>query len=143
MMIGLPCARFSTKNGPACTNSAATLSICAALASSSSSAASLHQLSKIAVEHEAGHVGGDQRHLAGLHEQPAQLVARSAGSARGQSTTSTAGLRQAGAKKCVTVARSGCAISLKMRCAGSELVLEVIERVGVDRAPRPRRRCGA
>ena len=45
-MIGLPCARLSTKNGPAWTNSAATLSISAAVARSSSSAASLHQLSK-------------------------------------------------------------------------------------------------
>jgi hypothetical protein len=58
----------------------------------------------------------------------------SVGSARGQSTTSTTGLRQAGAKKCVTVARSGWAISLKMRWAGSELVLEVMTAVAVTRA---------
>jgi hypothetical protein len=43
--------------------------------------------------------------------------------------TSTAGLRQAGAKKWVTVARPGCFSSAKMRAAGSELVLEVIKRV--------------
>jgi hypothetical protein len=44
--------------------------------------------------------------------------------------TSTAGLRQAGAKKWVTVARPGCFSSAKMRAAGSELVLEVIKASG-------------
>ena len=58
-----------------------------------------------AVEHEAGHVGGGERHLAGLAEDPAQVV-ESPGSSSGARITSTIGLRQAGAKKCVTVARS-------------------------------------
>ena len=49
-----------------------------------------------------------------------------AASTPGQSMTSTAGLRQAGAKKWVTVARPGCSRPAKMRAAGSELVLDVI-----------------
>ena len=56
------------------------------------------------------------------------------GSTRGQSMTSTAGLRQAGAKKWVTVARSGRRRSAKMRAAGSELVLLVITASPASRA---------
>ena len=50
----------------------------------------------------------------------------SSGAAPAQSITSTAGLRHAGAKKWVTVARSLCWSSEKMRSAGRELVLEVM-----------------
>ena len=45
-----------------------------------------------------------------------------------------AGLRHAGAKKCVTVARSGRSISAKMRAAGSELVFEVMIASAATRA---------
>ena len=40
--------------------------------------------------------------------------------------TSTAGLRHAGAKKWVTVVRSGCCMSAKRIDAGMELVFEVM-----------------
>ncbi len=45
---------------------------------------------------------------------------------RSQAITSTGRLRQAGAKKCVTVARSGFRMWAKSRPAGMELVLEVM-----------------
>ena len=48
--------------------------------------------------------------------------------------TSTAGLRQAGAKKWVTVVRSGCFMSAKMISAGMELVLEAMMVVGATRS---------
>ena len=63
----------------------------------------------------------------------AALVAALAGAAPGQSTTSTAGLRHAGAKKCVTVARSGRRISA-IPCGESTCALP--QRT---RAPRHRR----
>ena len=48
------------------------------------------------------------------------------GSASRARTTSTTGLRHAGAKKWVTVARALCFRPEKIRAAGSELVLDVI-----------------
>ena len=60
--------------------------------------------------------------------------ATSEGSARGQSITSTAGLRHAGAKKCVTVARSGRRREAKTRAAGSELVFDVMIASSATRA---------
>ncbi|MFO1301881.1 MAG: hypothetical protein U1F17_16215 [Burkholderiaceae bacterium] len=48
--------------------------------------------------------------------------------------TSTAGLRQAGAKKWVTVARRGWRRSAKIRAAGSELVFDVMIASGETRA---------
>ena len=44
--------------------------------------------------------------------------------------TSTTGLRQAGAKKCVTVARFLCCSPEKIRAAGSDDVFEVIQASG-------------
>ncbi|OPZ73736.1 MAG: hypothetical protein BWY79_02224 [Actinobacteria bacterium ADurb.Bin444] len=46
-MIGLPFDMSTTQNGPAMTNSSATLSSCMAVPMSSVYAASLHQLSKM------------------------------------------------------------------------------------------------
>ena len=48
--------------------------------------------------------------------------------------TSTAGLRQAGAKKWVTVVRSGCVRSSKSQDAGIELVLEAMMASGDTRS---------
>ena len=51
-------------------------------------------------------------------------------SSAGVSMTSTTGLRQAGAKKWVTVARFLCRRSAKIRAAGSDEVFEVIHASG-------------
>src|SRR5699024_7611844 len=51
-----------------------------------------------------------------------------------QSTTSTTGLRQAGAKKCVTVQRPGCCMCANSVAAGNELELDVIQVVSATRA---------
>ena len=60
-----------------------------------------------AVEHETGDIVSHDRHLAGHAEHPIQIFNDDRSVAR-QRTTSTMGLRQAGAKKCVTVARLWC-----------------------------------
>jgi hypothetical protein len=128
VMIGLPRARFSTKKGPAWTNSAATLSISAAVARSSSSADSLHQLSKMRSSMKQATSAVTSGTLP-VMQKAQRRYSTTAGSVFSQAMTSTAGLRQAGAKKWVTVARS-CFKSEKICAAGSELVLEVISASG-------------
>jgi len=127
-MMGLPCARLRTKNGPAWTNSAATLSICAAVPARAQRRV-VAPVVEDAVEHEAGDIARDQRYLAGHAEHPAQY-STVFGSAPCQRITSTTGLRQAGAKS---------ASPWRAPCAAAPRICAPRQRARVRRDHRVRR----
>jgi hypothetical protein len=90
---------------------------------------SLHQLSKMRSSMKQATSAVSSGTLP-VMQKAQRRYSTTAGSDFFHSMTSTAGLRQAGAKKWVTVARSGRFISLKISSAGSELVFEVISASG-------------
>ena len=98
MMIGLPWARLSTKNGPAWTNSAAVESISAGLARSNRCAASLHQLSNTRSSMKQGTSAVTSGTLP-VVQNSARKSSSTARSSAGVSMTSTTGLRQAGSEE--------------------------------------------